>query len=200
MTPSKIISLQTDINVNKLSKKILKNEPRILKKYPAKSADGISDFDGETGLGFNSLTSRSPHFNVLDWWGTGNLRKWIRKGYEKYNDITDSPLYVQCWANVMRKGQQIKPHSHRDGQRDPVTNFLSGNLSVCVDGSTSTYYDGSPILNKNGWMVFFPGHVYHWTNRYEGPGERITVAFDIYNKEFFEYDRVMGDRNHWVRI
>ena len=80
---SKILTIPTDINVEKLAKKILKNEPKIIKKYPAKGIDGIYDFDGETGLGPNSLTSRSCHFNVLDWWGTRSLRRWIRTGFEK---------------------------------------------------------------------------------------------------------------------
>ena len=94
----KIFTISTDINVKKLAKKILKNEPKIIKKYPGKSIDGIYDFDGSTGLGFNSLTSRSSHYNLLNWWGTGPLKKWIRNGYEKYNKIKDKnkPLYVQC--------------------------------------------------------------------------------------------------------
>ena len=49
-------------------------------------------------------------------------------------------------------------------------------------------------------MTFFPGYVFHWTDRYEGYGERITVAFDIYNKEFFEYDMAEGAKKHWIRI
>ena len=102
MTPTKVICIPTDIDVGKLSKKILRNEPKVIKKYPAKNWNLSSDFDGNTGLGYNSLTSRSCHFNLLEWWGTGKIRKWIRKGYEEYNDIKDTPLYVQCWANVMR--------------------------------------------------------------------------------------------------
>ena len=104
---TKVICILTDINVKKLAKKILKNEPRIIKKYPAKSIDLKYDFDGDTGLGLNSLTSRSCHYNLLNWWGTGLLRKWIRQGYEEYNNIRGRPLYVQCWANVMRKGEKI---------------------------------------------------------------------------------------------
>ena len=49
-------------------------------------------------------------------------------------------------------------------------------------------------------MTFFPGYVFHWTDRYEGYGERITVAFDFYNKEFFEYDMAEGAKKHWIRI
>ena len=67
----------TDINVKKLAKKILRNESRIIKKYPPKSIDLQHYIDGHTGLGYNSLTSRSSHYNILDWWGTGRLKEWI---------------------------------------------------------------------------------------------------------------------------
>ena len=197
---SKILTIPTDINVEKLAKKILKNEPKIIKKYPAKGIDGIYDFDGSTGLGFNSLTSRSSHFNVLDWWGTGSLRRWIRKGYEKYNNIKGKPLYVQCWANVMRKGDQIKAHKHESYNRTSPVKHLCGHLSVQVDGSTSTYYEGSPILNKNGQMTFFPAHTFHWTDRYGNDSERITVAFDIHSEEFYNVDIFEQYKYHWVKI
>ena len=200
MNTSKAISIITDINVGKLAKQILRNEPKIIKKYPAKSWDYSIDFDGETGLGYNSLTSRSCHFNLLNWWGTGEVKKWIRKGYEKYSNIEGTPLYVQCWANVMRCGEQIKSHRHSEDFSIGGERFLCGHLSVQVDGSTSTYYDGTPLLNENGMITFFPGYVSHWTNRYEGHSERITVAFDIYNKEFFEYDMEEGAKKHWIRI
>ena len=200
MNQTKVICIPTDIDVGKLGKKILRNEPKVIKKYPAKNWNLSSDFDGNTGLGYNSLTSRSCHFNLLDWWGTGKIRKWIRKGYEEYNDIKDTPLYVQCWANVMRYGEQIKSHRHSESLEVGGDRFLSGHLNVQVDGSTSTYYGGNPVLNENGQMTFFPGYVFHWTDRYEGYGERITVAFDIYNKEFFEYDMAEGAKKHYIRI
>ena len=44
----------TDINVKKLAKKILRNESRIIKKYPPKSIDLKEYIDGHTGLGYNS--------------------------------------------------------------------------------------------------------------------------------------------------
>ena len=64
----------TDINVKKLARKILRNESRIIKKYPPKSIDLQQYIDGQTGLGYNSLTSRSSHYNILNWWGTRRLR------------------------------------------------------------------------------------------------------------------------------
>ena len=197
---TKVICVPTDINVKKLAKKILKNEPRIIKKYPAKGINLKYDFDGQTGLGFNSLTSRSSHYNLLNWWGTGPLRKWMRNGYERYNNIKDTPLYVQCWANVMRKGDQIKAHKHESWNGTSPVKHLCGHLSVQVDGSTSTYYEGSPILNKNAQMTFFPAHTFHWTDRYENDRERITVAFDIHGEEFYNIDIFDQYKYHWVKI
>ena len=189
----------TDINVKKLAKKILRNESRIIKKYPPKSIDLKEYIDGQTGLGYNSLTSRSSHYNVLNWWGTRRLRQWIRAGYEEYNQC-GGPLYVQCWANVMRKGEQIKPHKHEAHNNTQCKYHLCGHLCVQVDGSTSTYYDNAPVLNENGQITFFPAFTYHWTDRYENDNERITIAFDIYNEEF--YNRDIDDRfkYHWVKI
>ena len=149
-------------------------------------------------MGYNSLTSRSAHYNILNWWGTRRLRQWIRAGYEEYT-VCSGGLYVQCWANVMRKGEQIGSHQHRD-HRIPPHKYTCGHLSVQVDGSTSTYYDGSPILNKNGQMTFFPAHTFHWTDRYGNNSERITVAFDILSEEFYNEDIFDQYKKHWVKI
>ena len=63
-----------------MKNKILKNEPKIIKKYPPLGFYKELT-DGDTGLGQNSLTSRFFQYNLLDWWGTTNLRKTIKKNY-----------------------------------------------------------------------------------------------------------------------
>jgi len=186
------------IDVNKLSRQILKNEPKIIKKYPPTGADGVYT-DGNTGLGSNSLTSRFYHFNVLKWWGTKVLRKEIRRGYEIYSGVKNKPLYVQCWANVMRKGEQIRSHIHCPDAVLPQ-HALSGHLNVQVDEVCSTYYDDEALLNKNRQLVIFPIHLPHHTDQYMGDGERITVAFDIFSEEFFKYDVSKDAQKHWIRI
>ena len=184
-----IIQKQTDIDCDVLTNLILKKEPEIIKKYPPTGFDGEYT-DGQTQLGSNSLTSRFYHFNVLGWWGTRSLRKWIRKGYEIYNGVSGT-LYVQCWANVMRKGEEIKSHNH--SQNSNTLDALSGHLCVQVDRFTSTYYQGNPISNENGVITFFPSSMYHWTDKYMGDSERITVAFDIIR----DYPDA---RKHWIKI
>ena len=186
------------VNLNKLSKQILRNETRLIKKYPP-SVEGGYITDGNTGLGLDSLTSRFYHYNVLNWWGTKTLRKEIRRGYERYTGVRDTVLYIQCWANVMRKGEQIRTHSHCENQVQPQ-HALSGHLCVQVDGSTSTYYHNKPLVNKNGQLVFFPMYLPHSTDRYMGDGERITIAFDINSEEFFKFDVIEQSQKHYVSI
>ena len=77
-----------------------------------------------------------PHYNLLNWWGTGRLRQWIRAGYEEYNEC-GGLLYVQCWANVMRKGEQILSHKHEHTNNTQSKYHLCGHLSLQVDGSTA---------------------------------------------------------------
>ena len=193
----KVVLISPDVNVHRLSQQILKNEPKIIDRYPPTALDGVSD--GGTGLGLNSLTSRFFHFNVLNWWGTRKLRKSIRKGYETYTNIKDQPIYVQCWANVMRKGQRIYSHIHVDRSL-PAHQNLSGHFNVKVDGLTSTYYNGEPHVNKDGEMLLFPSFIPHWTDVYNGEEERITVAFDIMSADFYKQDVFDDAKSHWVKI
>tara|TARA_B100000073_G_C23607197_1_gene522955 strand:- start:57 stop:650 length:594 start_codon:yes stop_codon:yes gene_type:complete len=193
-----LFEINTNIDLSSLSSRILRNEKKILKNYPP------TDYckritDGKTGLGTNSLTSRFYHFNVLSWFGTRKLKKYIKKGYEQYNNVKNAPIYVQCWANVMRKGDMIKAHTHASLGLSPL-HSLSGHLCVKVDGSTNTYYKGTPIQNKNGQMILFPSTISHWTDRYMGDDERITIAFDIISKELFDYDIFEDAKKHWIRL
>ena len=193
-----VFILKSDVNVERFAKQILKNEQKIIKKYPPTNYKNIKT-DGETGLGYDSLTSRYFHFNVLKWFNTKQLKKEIRKGYESYTNFKNTPLFVQCWANVMRKGDRIKPHVHANQNISPH-HYLSGHLCVKVDGSTNTYYNGMPLCNVNGEMIFFPATTPHWTNVYMGDSERITVAFDIYSEEWFNYDIFEDAKKRFVKI
>ena len=193
-----VLILRSDIDLKRFSKQILKNEQKIIKKYPPTDFNNIKS-DGGTGLGYDSLTSRFYHFNVLKWFNTNQLKKEIRKGYESYTKAKNTPIFVQCWANVMRKGDRIKPHAHMDKNISSL-HALSGHLCVKVDGSTNTYYGGEPVRNLNGEMAFFPSTMTHWTDTYFGDGERITVAFDIYSEEWFNYDIFKDAKKHFVKI
>tara|TARA_B100001778_G_scaffold251367_1_gene211497 strand:- start:95 stop:700 length:606 start_codon:yes stop_codon:yes gene_type:complete len=198
----KIKQLQTDIDFIKLSELLLQKEPEIIKKYPSTGFNGMFT-DGNTGLGEDSTTSRFYHYNVLNWKGTDILKHYIKRGYEEYTGLKNTIIYVKCWFNVMRKGDQIKPHRHAP------TNFkencyLCGHFNAQVDGTTSTFYQLDDyieeIKNINGNIIFFPSYVAHWTNLYNGNSQRITCAFDIKSVEFFNFDTHPDSRSKWVKI
>ena len=101
----------------------------------------------------------------------------------------------------MRKGDRIEPHIHMPCEYyiSPI-HVLSGHLCVKVDGSTNTYYDGTPVCNANSQMVFFPSTMIHWTDTYLGDAERITVAFDIYSEEWYNSDVYEDSKKHYIKI
>ena len=49
-------------------------------------------------------------------------------------------------------------------------------------------------------MTFFPASTYHYTDKYENDEERITIAFDIMNEEFYNWDIHDEFKYHWVKI
>ena len=156
------------INTEDIAKIVLQKEKEIIDKYSG-------DDDGNTGLGVDSLTARFKHYNVLKWQEVviAQLHQEIRIFHDEYfAQVIGSeppPLKVRCWANVMRKGDKIKKHSHSS---HPWT-YLSGHFCVqCEDTSTNYYhtYTGNPypIENSAGQMTIFPTWVPHDTDKHEG--------------------------------
>ena len=182
-----------NIDTKKIAKFILSEEDEILKKYKV-STKSNETVDAYTGLGSNSITSRYEYFNLFNFSDKEpellKLKYQIKKSY---NDFLKElglanwmlrPVYIQCWANVMRKGQQIKPHIHSVGPHC----YLGGHF--CVQAKdTSTYYMNpmnqinEPLAMKSpnipGKLTLFQNSLPHYTDKYEGDSERITIAFDL---------------------
>jgi len=187
-----------DFDFDKLFKIILKKEKEIIKKYPAID-------DGNTGLGDKSLTSRFPYFNLLQWKEFSFLKKIIKENYISYlKKIKLKPkknIYVQCWANVLRKEEQIKLHKH------DTTHFsyLGGHIVIKANNTNTDYQN--PINdfiwkseNKIGKVTLFPNYIGHYTDKVETNDERVTIAFDIRDKVGFELDIYSEMKHHWVKI
>jgi len=193
---NKVCVFETNLNTVYLKNKILRNEKKIIQKYPPTDYSG-NITDGQTGLGLDSLTSRFFHFNVLNWWGINSLKYWIKKSYNLYTQTENKSIYVQCWANVMRYGQQIKQHRHSCIYH-PYE--VSGNLIISSNRSISTYYNGQPVENQNGTITLFPSNLLHWTDQYMGNDMRVTVAFDIKNCDVWRESVFDDVKHHWIKI
>ena len=171
-----------ELNFQKLKQDILSLEKNMVKKYPAFS-------DGGTELGSNSLTSRFIHYNLLQIDETKFLKNIIR---EKHDDFLNTlkyevgdNYYVQCWANVMRKGEQIKAHSH--GSNNHM--YLSGNICVLTENTNTHYilpYFNNEFSSKNekGKITMFPFWLKHYTDKVdtESLNELSAIGYDLAKK------------------
>ena len=176
-----------DVDFSAVSKIIKSKEKKIIRSSPKSSGDG------NTGLGDNSLTSRFGYFNVLKW-QEPDIQKIkdhiidnVSKFYNRILQEKPTDLKIQCWANVMRKGQQIKPHVH-----DTSNNCLLGG-HICVDvDNTSTHYinpfkyfsginqETYSSKNEVGKITLFSDNIPHYTDEVISK-DRVTIAFDIIN-------------------
>ena len=189
------------LNFEKLKQDILNLEKQIIKKYPPYS-------DGKTGLGNNSLTSRFMYFNLLQMDETKFLKDIIR---EKHDDFLNTlkyevgdNYYVQCWANVMRRGEQIKPHSHASNNHM----YLSGHICVFTENTNTHYiapYHSNEFSSKNesGKITLFPSWLKHYTDKVN-TDLRITIAFDIIEEKSYREDTILNSNDdkedHWEKI
>ena len=186
------------INVDKLSQTCLSKEKEI-KKLPVSyfnSADGgakdegMKIFDGNTGLGKNSTTSRSLSYNVLSWDTPEirNLKKHIKVNVRAYNKELGNPtpekIWVQCWMNILRFSQKIKPHLHAV---HPAS-YLSAHFTIKCKHTSTIYI--SPVnqisnpeiyeeKNVENTFTVFPSYVPHYTTPHYSLSPRITLAMDI---------------------
>lgn len=182
------VSFCDDIDNISLSKFLLERENTV-KKLKSNYVNG-KIVDGNTGLGKNSTTSKFQNYNILSWDNIElkklktNICKNVIEYNTKHNNQTPPQLWIQCWYNVLRFNQKIKPHSH---SRHP-SSYLSGHFNVQTN-KTSTIYmspinqlndpDVITIKNNVNEMTIFPSYIFHYTTKHYSLTPRITIAFDI---------------------
>jgi len=177
---------------------ILSKEKEVISSYPY-----IDDWG--TALGENSMTSRADAINLLKWEEFSELGKVIRECHsdllKKIDCYNYENLYVQCWANVLRKGQRIAQHQH---WRTPYS-YLGGHISVQTTGTETSYVN--PITkevyhstNDNGKITLFENWIEHYTSEHNSDEERITIAFDIITETVYAEDIFPLKKSHWVQI
>ena len=181
-------SICEDIDTNSLSELLLLKEKEV-KNLPTTVIDG-AESDGYTGLGSKSTTAKFQSYNILTWDHPEikKLKSNIAKSVIDYNNEcgnkTPDVLWIQCWYNVLRFSQKIRPHHH---SISPDC-YLSGHFNVQVNNTSTVYM--SPInqlndpeviniKNKVGDMTLFPSYIFHRTTPHYSFKPRITIAFDL---------------------
>ena len=186
------------ISLTQIKKEILDREKSIIEE---------NEFEDDWGtkLCAESLTARSNKYNLLKWECAAPLRHAIRKTHDAFVSQLGAPsppvIYAQCWANVMRKGDQIAVHSHG---KDPY-GYLSGHVCVQVTDTNTNYYNpygGDPWKSHNevGKITLFPNWVKHGTDKVIDDQERITIAFDIYTEDGYDKSIDAKMKPHWLKL
>jgi len=178
------------VDFNKIAQIILGKEKQILDDFPYNA----NSVDAYTGLGKDSLTSRWQKFNVFNWEEEEiqKLKAEVHKNYLSFLEQIQVPrrtVYVQCWANILRKGQEIKKHLHCTNEYG----YLSGHITVQAENTCTIYVNPYSIVpvdkaypqhlyvqpNVLGTLSFFPSCIPHLTSIHNGDKERISIAFDL---------------------
>lgn len=113
-------------------------------------------------------------------------------------------IYNDCWFHVTRRGGFFDLHNHPNaswsgvycvdpGGDDPAAkhsgllNFVNPMIAsaMYLDAAVSRMqrpyaYQNANLRLEAGQLVIFPSWVLHDVKPYEGPGERITVAFNCW--------------------
>jgi len=176
------------INFNNLSKCLLKKEKEILKLPLTVKKGKITD--GYTGLGKNSTTMRFNRYNVFNW-KNKNISLLKENIINFHNNIINyfklppvNELYIQCWVNIMRKGEKIQAHIH--GVK-PDT-YLGGHICIQCNNTSTNYINPINQINdpeiyssKNeiGKITLFQNNIPHFTDIQNTNNKRITLAFDL---------------------
>ena len=177
---------------------ILGKEKSIIEQYDA----GLND--AYTELGNDSLTSRFEHYNIFDWPEMYKLKSAVKSIHDlflQYVKVENRPIWINGWANVMRKGQQIKTHLHNVDQ----TCYLGGHICVQTKDTYTHYinpFTKKIYSSKNevGKITLFPNWIEHYTDKHISPKERITVAFDVFDEKFYNTKVEYEMQSHWEKL
>jgi len=190
------------INCNELKEFLLSKEEEILSIKNEK----VLDHAFGTKLGKNSTTARSGMFNVFEWDHPEltTLKRAIIESHNEYykrtlDKICDYKLWINCWVNIMRKGDRIKKHAHGYSG----SSYLSGHFTVSCSDTKTIYMnpydhlDEEDVIrevreqnhtfsdklyvseNSVDKISIFPNYVPHFTTEHTQDDERITLAFDL---------------------
>jgi len=121
----------------------------------------------------DSLTGRYSVFNYL-YYPPGKIL------IPKLKNIFGDCL-VQCWANIFRIGEGIEEHFHSTRPNNE-SKFLVANLFLSGPEDIGTTYNGCNIKNKKGTLSIFMSDYWHSVPKNTTFQNRISMAFNIYQK------------------
>ena len=135
------------------------------------------------GTSEDSLSGRHVWFNYLNDEPGKILIPKLRKLF--------GTCVVQCWANTFRKGEGIKPHSHKSPDEVDYPDFLCANIFLSGPNSGTVYPKYGTVIPNIGALTLFPNDCVHYVKPNETDEVRVSMAMDIY---LSPRDRALSDQ------
>lgn len=178
-------------------KKFILMQEKIILKLPLDTSK--LNIDGFTGLGENSTTSRFGQYNVFSWDlpEIQKLKSLVHSEYVNFLQKINVPrrkVYIQAWVNIMRAGDEIKPHLHSVDS----FSYLSGHITVACENTSTVYICPVNQINEPfeykeenqvGNLTLFQSTIPHYTTKHTANNERVTIAFDLKVSEAYNPDK-----------
>ena len=117
------------------------------------------------------------------------LFKLLRRNYLQFLRETGHDrrkVWIHCWANILRDGEFISPHTHSVA----ANAYLAGTLylSRTTNGIFKIYKEGTTyeVMPNPGHIIIFPSCLTHYSEKHEGKWARVSLAFDIVVESLME--------------
>jgi len=94
---------------------------------------------------------------------------------------SEKVLYVQCWVNILRQGENIPTHFHAGETHIEYNNFYASNTFISGPEETGTHYNDTYERNSQGIMHLIGSMVEHGVSTHMSNTPRISMAMDIYH-------------------
>jgi hypothetical protein len=126
-------------------------------------------------------TSRFPFYNMLLLRDVSviHIFRAIQRSFmvmAEKQGLDQSPVWIQCWENVLRRDGHLHKHAHNF--------FMHGHLTVTTPGSRTGYEfengEAVEIENEPGLLTLIGrAGVMHYTTPNPSDQPRISIAFDL---------------------
>ena len=131
----------------------------------------------------NSYEGLTHQFSVYNWLNNPDLQIYDipRRLFTLPEFQDEKVLYVQCWANILRQGENIPLHIHGIADVPEWDEFYASNTFISGPEETGTHYNDTYERNSQGIMHLIGSMVEHGVSTHMSNTPRISMAMDIYH-------------------
>jgi len=104
-------------------------------------------------------------------------------------------LYIQCWGNILRQGQNLPQHCHRGVESEAQDDNRMYAMNIFLSGhtTTGTIIEGTKHHNDIGELVILGEDVEHKVRTNYSQTPRVSLAMDVYDRDFTKGDSRMRE-------